>query len=95
MPEVQAGNAPNNGEVNISHLKRVNEVVEQQDLVLSRKVRQILGEWVEYDFGKGQVKQEVLPWWPGISAGVLVMGISFFLFTSRATLFPFFSHVRS
>jgi aryl-alcohol dehydrogenase-like predicted oxidoreductase len=95
MPEVQAGNAPNDGEVNISHLKRVNEVVEQQDLVLSRKVRQMLGEWVEYDFGKGQVKQEVLPWWPGVSAGVLVMGISFFLFTSRATLFPFFSHVRS
>ncbi|CEL09271.1 hypothetical protein ASPCAL12410 [Aspergillus calidoustus] len=94
LPEAEAASSLRDGEVNVAHLKRVNETVEQQDLVLSRKVRQTLGEWVEYDFEKGQRKQEVLPWWPGISAGVLVMGISFLLFT-RTSLSPVFNHIRS
>ncbi|KAL4951931.1 Aldo/keto reductase [Aspergillus filifer] len=95
LREAEVGNALEDGKVNVSHLERVNEAVEQSDLLLSRKVRQMLGEWVEYDFEKGQGKQELVPWWPGISAGVLVMGISFLLFTSRTSLFPFFNHVRS
>ncbi|UCK58892.1 hypothetical protein AFCA_001728 [Aspergillus flavus] len=84
--------------VNVLRLKTVNEAVEQRDLVLSGTVRQILGDWAEYDFSKGQTKQDARSWWPGISAGVLagvlVMGMSCLLF-KRSSLSPFFNHVRS
>ncbi|RAQ72503.1 hypothetical protein COH20_010779 [Aspergillus flavus] len=84
--------------VNVLRLKTVNEAVEQRDLVLSGTVRQILGDWAEYDLSKGQTKQDARSWWPGISAGVLagvlVIGMSCLLF-KRSSLSSFFNHVRS
>ncbi|KAL3459760.1 Aldo/keto reductase [Aspergillus heterothallicus] len=98
LADETADNGLNTRETSVLSLKNVNEAVEQRDLVLYRTVRRILGDWAEYDFNKGQVGQEALPWWPGISAGisagVLVMGISFLLF-SRTAFSPFFTHLRS
>ncbi|KAE8347028.1 hypothetical protein BDV24DRAFT_158022 [Aspergillus arachidicola] len=98
LPEASTGDGLKDGNVNVLRLKTVNEAVEQRDRVLSRTVRQILGDWAEYDFNKGQTKQDARSWWPAISAGVLVcvlvMGMSFLLF-SRSSLSPFFNHVRS
>ncbi|KAL2847556.1 Aldo/keto reductase [Aspergillus pseudoustus] len=70
LPESAVGDGVKNGDASVLRLKSVNEAVEQRDLVLFRTVRKILGDWAEYDFNKGQVKQDVLPWWPGLSAGI-------------------------
>jgi aryl-alcohol dehydrogenase-like predicted oxidoreductase len=95
LPASDKGVSPDDEDLDVRRLKALNKTVEQSDLVLFQKVRQILGEWVEYDLEKGQTsKQGVLPWWLGISAGVLVMSVSLFLF-ARTTLSPFFDHVHS
>lgn len=98
IPEASTGDGLEDDNVNVLRLKTVNEAVEQRDLVLSGTVRQILGDWAEYDLSKGQTKQDARSWWPGISAGVLagvlVMGMSCLLF-KRSSLSPFFNHVRS
>ncbi|KAL2822399.1 Aldo/keto reductase [Aspergillus granulosus] len=95
LPDGDGGDSVGGAGVNVLCLRRVNEAVEQRDLVLYRTVHQILGDWAEYDFNKGQIKQGGLPWWSGmsagISAGVLVMGISLLLF-SRTSLSPFLNH---
>ncbi|CAI7619105.1 unnamed protein product [Penicillium manginii] len=98
LSEATTCDGTKDGNVNVLILKTVNEAVEQRDLVLSRTVRQILGDWAEYDFNKGQTQKNAISWWPGISAGIsasiLVMGMSFLLF-SRTPLYLFFKNVRS
>ncbi|KAL4981594.1 Aldo/keto reductase [Aspergillus falconensis] len=80
-------------EFDVLRLKRINEAVEQEDLALSHRVRQLLGGWVEYDLEKGKKKQEVsLLLWPGVSTG-LVMVVSL-LILPRGYLPPLLSHLR-
>ncbi|KAL3475852.1 Aldo/keto reductase [Aspergillus californicus] len=54
--DADASNGLSGEDVNILSLRRVNEPVEQRDLVLYQTVRRILGDWVEYDFEKGQIQ---------------------------------------
>lgn len=49
-------------ELNISALEEIDEDVEQEDLALCHKVRDILGDWVEYDFETGK-KESKVPLW--------------------------------
>ncbi|KAB8271658.1 Aldo/keto reductase [Aspergillus minisclerotigenes] len=58
IPEASTGDGLEDGNVNVLRLKTVNEAAEQRDLLLSGTVRQILGGWAEYDFSKGQTKQD-------------------------------------
>ncbi|KAL4755623.1 Aldo/keto reductase [Aspergillus foveolatus] len=81
VPAPNGVEEPDGGELDVRRLKALNETVEKSDLLLSQGVRQMLGEWVEYDLEKGKPEQGVPPWWPGISAAALVMGVSFLLFT--------------
>ncbi|KAL4864270.1 hypothetical protein BDV12DRAFT_176480 [Aspergillus spectabilis] len=54
LPASDKDIGPYDEELDVRQLKALNETVEQSDLVLSQKVRQILGEWVEYDLEKGR-----------------------------------------
>ncbi|KAL4983226.1 Aldo/keto reductase [Aspergillus falconensis] len=94
LPASDGGEEPDGGALDVRRLKALNERVEQSDLLLYQRVRQMLGEWVEYDLGKGKANQGVRPWWSGISAAVLVIGVSLLLFM-RTSLSSFFNHARS